>query len=319
MKRRIRQFIALLIIGIHCAAGCTATGIVSHKPTALLVRKAVSNRADKLKTAPEPVAKVENLRVPGQGVQVPMRMYTPAGAGPFPILVYMHGGGWVTGSLETHDSVCRFFTNSVRCIVISVDYRLAPEHKFPAAVEDVYAVANWAVKNAYAFNGDPERVAVAGDSAGANLAAVVCLMARDRGGPWLVFQLLAYPPTDLTSLDTGSYRQYSKTGSLSKMDVSWFRKQYLRDDKDRSNPYVSPLLTQDLARLPPALVITGEFDVLRDDGEAYAKRLQQSGVRTRCIRNIGKSHAAMLWAVASPEVRDMLDEAAKDLRTAFAH
>jgi acetyl esterase len=193
----------------------------------------------------------------------------------------MHGGGWVIGSLDTCDNICRFLANRVGCIVISVDYRLAPKYKFPAAVEDVYSAVQWVAENATRIYGDPNRIAVGGASAGGNLAAVVCLMSKHRNGPSLVFQLLAFPPTNLASLETDSYRDFGKGYGLTKSHVKWFRKQYLNSEDDRKNPYVSPLLADDLTGLPPALIITGEYDVVRDDGKAYTTRLKQEGVSVR--------------------------------------
>src|SRR2546428_3287806 len=155
----------------------------------------------------EAVARVENRTVPGPRGEIPVRIYTPEGRTPFPVLVYFHGGGWVIGSLETHDGLCRHLANAVRCVVVSVDYRLAPEHPYPAAAEDSYAATRWVAANAGAIGGDPERIAVGGDSAGGNLAAVVAIMARDRGGPRLAFQLLVYPVTDDPSAEHPSYRE----------------------------------------------------------------------------------------------------------------
>ena len=318
MKRSVFYTAYIVLLVFLFTAGCATSGTGSKKITASVVRAVINAEAKKLKGAPEQVAKIENFTIPGPDSPVPVRIYTPAGSGPFPLLVYMHGGGWVAGTLDSHDNVCAFFANRVGCIVMSVDYRLAPEHKFPAAVEDSYAAVLWASKNAPRINGDVKRIAVAGNSAGANITAAVCLMAKDRGGPPLVFQLMAYPATDLAHLNTDSYSEFARGYGLSKIHVEWFRKQYLKNKEDRFSPYASPLLAADLSNLPSALVITGEFDVARDEGESYAKRLQQQGVRARYIRNMGKGHAAMLWAVASQEVRDVQNEAVTALRQAFS-
>ncbi len=164
----------------------------------------------KLGGQPEPVANVENLSILGSAGQIPVRVYTPPGRAPFPILLYFHGGGWVIGNLDTHDSVCRSIANRASCIVNSVDYRLAPEYKFPAAVEDAYAAVCWAASSAHCINGDPTRIAVGGDSAGGNLAAVVSLMALDKGTPYVIYQLLIYPVTDLSAFDTASYHEHGQ-------------------------------------------------------------------------------------------------------------
>lgn len=296
----------------------TASCDVPQKITARIIRGITNTQSKKLKAAPKEVAKVEDLSIPESGRTIPIRVYTPAGSGPFPILIYMHGGGWVVGNLETHDDACRFLVKNAGCVVISVDYRLAPEHKFPAAVDDVFAILEWTAENARAVNGDPARIAVAGSSAGGNLAAVVCLMAKERGGPPLVFQLLAFPATNLSSLNTDSYRQFSRGRGLKKSQVEIFRRHYLKSKKDRWNPFVSPLLAEDLSGLPSALIITGELDILRDDGEAYAKRLKLAGVPTTCIRVSGIGHASLEWGAVTQEVQDILQKAAASLYAVFA-
>jgi acetyl esterase len=199
-----------------------------------------------------------------------------------------------------------------------VDYRLAPRYKFPVPLEDVYAALCWTCENAKALNADPRRIAVGGDSAGGNLSAAVAMMARDRNGPAVVFQLLVIPATNLSSLDAPSSRENGPRGERSKPAVELARGLYLRNTEDRSNPYASPLLAKDLRRLPPALVITSEYDVMRDDGEAYAKRLQQSGVPARIVRCKGLGHMGEVWGAASEKAREPLDAAVQALRAAFA-
>ena len=280
------------------------------------LRTVVNFKAKSFQGTPEEIAKVENINIAGSEVQIPLRIYTPEGSGPFPILVFMHGGGWVIGSLDTCDKICRFLANRVGCIVISVDYRLAPKHKFPAAVEDAYSAVQWVAENATRINGDPNRIAVGGASAGGNLAAVVCLMSKHRNGPSLVFQLLAFSATNLASLDTDSYRDFGKGYGLTKSHVKWFRKQYLNSEDDRKNPYVSPLLADDLTGLPPALIITGKYDVTRDDGKTYATRLKQEGVSVRYKCFVG-GHMAH-WGVKSDKAGAALHAAASALSSAFS-
>ncbi len=270
-----------------------------------------------LSAKPEVVASVENLTIPGPGGQIPLRIYTPQGNSPFPILVYFHGGGWVICDLDTHDSLCRSLTNRARCIVVSVDYRLAPEHKFPAAVEDAYAATQWVAHNANRINGDPSRIAVGGDSAGGNLAAVVAILARDRNRPRLVYQLMIYPATNVSSADTESHRNYAEGYFLDRSDGEWFCNSYLNCEADRLNPLVSPLLAPDLSHLPPALVITAEFDVLRDDGEAYAKRLKKSGVSVKYTCYKGMIHGFMSMDGLLDQARNGIEEASAALRQAF--
>jgi acetyl esterase len=265
----------------------------------------------------EPVARIENKTIPSVQGSCKVRIYTPAGIGPFPVLVYSHGGGWATGSISQYDRVCRYLAHTVPCIVVSVGYRLAPRYKFPVPLEDVHAALRWTYAGAKSMNADPRRIAVGGDSAGGNLSAAVSMMARDRGGPPLVFQLLVIPSTNLSSLDTPSYRENTSRSELSKTAVEIARGLYLRTTEDRYNIYVSPLLAEDLSRLPPALVITGEYDIVRDDGEFYARRLQQAGVPARILRCKGLGHMGKIWAAASEKAREPLDEAVQALRAAF--
>jgi acetyl esterase len=266
---------------------------------------------------PERVGKVEDRLIPGPTGWVLVRIYTPEGSGPFPILVYFHGGGWVVGSLETVDASCHSLTNGAGCMVMSVDYRLAPEHKFPAAVDDCYAAIRWVAERATIIDGDPTRIAVGGESAGGTLTAAVALMARDRRAPSLVYQLLIYPVTDY-AFDTASYRENGEGYFLTKDMMVWFWNHYLRSEADGQNPYASPLRAQDLRGLPPALVITAEFDPLRDEGEAYAARLREAGVPVVSTRYNGLIHGFFGIATVLDQAKKAIAEAAAGLRSAFA-
>jgi acetyl esterase len=267
---------------------------------------------------PTPIKQVEDREIPGPQGNIPVRIYTPEGAGPFPVLVYFHGGGWVICNLDTHDDSCRKLANLAGCIVVSVDYRLAPEHKFPAAAEDCYAATRWAAENAASFNGDPARLAIGGDSAGGNLAAVVALMARDRGGPPLVFQLLIYPVTDYYTPGTPSYQENAEGYFLTRDDMIWFWNHYLNDESEAKHPYASPLQAPDLSNLPPALVITAEFDPLRDEGEKYAERLREAGVPVVLKRYDGMIHGFFGMGARVDKSIQANAEAAEALRSAFA-
>ena len=266
---------------------------------------------------PESIARVENRTVPGSAGEIPVRIYTPVGTAPFPVLVYFHGGGWVIGNLDTHDGICRSLANRVGCLVVSVDYRLAPEHPFPAAPEDCYAATRWLAEHAGSLGGDKGRIAVGGDSAGGNLAAVVALMARDRGGPKLAFQLLVYPATD-TDFETRSYRENSEGYFLTRADMVWFWNHYAPRDEDRRNPYAAPLRAASLRGLPPALVITAEFDPLCDDGNAYAARLREDGVPVRLSQQDGLIHGFFQMGAVIDRGRASVDEASRAVKDAFA-
>ena len=274
--------------------------------------------AKKRPRAPGPeVAEVEDRTIPGPDGDVPVRIYTPEGSGPFPILAWYHGGGWVIGDLESADGTARNLCVGGQCVVVSVDYRLAPETKFPGPAEDCWSATTWAVTNASSINGDPSRLAVGGDSAGGNLAAAMCLMAADRGGPEIALQLLVYPVTDV-NFDTVSYSDNGEGYSLSKTGMQWFWDHYINGDKDAANPYAAPLQAKSLAGQPPALVITAEFDPLRDEGEAYAKRLREAGVETTATRYDGMIHGFFGMGAVVDKGQQAVDEASAALRNAFA-
>jgi acetyl esterase/lipase len=237
---------------------------------------------------PEEPVPTEDRDLPGPGGAVPVRIYRPASDTPLPVVVYFHGGGWVIGDITSHDTPCHRLAAGVPAVVVSVDYRLAPEHRFPAAVEDCDAVTAWVAAHAAELGADPTRLAVAGDSAGGNLAAVTARRARDRGDPPIAFQLLIYPCTDMTRALPSHVE--NGTGYLLDADaMSWFIAHYL-DGADPRQPDASPLHAEDLAGLPPALVLTAGFDPLRDEGEAYASRLREAGVPATTSRYDGMIH-----------------------------
>lgn len=256
----------------------------------------------------EDVARTEDRVIPGaDGTDLPIRIYWPSTSDePLPVVVFFHGGGWVIGGIDSHDGQVREMVNRTAMVYVSVDYRLAPEARFPAAAEDCYAATQWVAANAADIGADAARLGVAGDSAGGNLAAVVTLMARDRGGPAVAHQLLIYPCCDM---DPNAWPSQTENGTgyfLTKESMDWFYDQYA-DMADRDNPYASPIKADDLSGLPPACVITAEYDPLRDEGEAYGARLQEAGVACEVHRYDGMFHGffgmtlAVSGAVAAQE------------------
>jgi acetyl esterase len=262
------------------------------------------------------LAAVADRAVPGPVGGLPVRVYTPEGEAPFPIVVWFHGGGWVVGTIDTYDPLCRAVAASVPAVVVSVGYRLAPEHRWPAAVEDAYAATLWASGHAAELGGAQHRLAVAGDSAGGNLAAVVALGARDRGGPPVAFQLLVYPVLDATA-DTASWAEFADGFYLTAAGMRWYWDQYLGGADGRA-PDASPLRAAFFGGLPPALVIGAEHDILRDEGEAYAARLRQAGVAATASRYPGMVHGFFRWRAVTGAADAALQEAAGALRSALA-
>ncbi len=262
------------------------------------------------------LAEVRDTAPPGPGGEIPLRAYTPQGGGPFGVLVYLHGGGWARGDLESHDRLCRALCAETPCVVVAVHYRRPPEHPFPAALEDADAATTWVAEHAAELGGAPGRVAVAGDSAGASMATVVARRARDRGGPRLVHQGLYYPAVDGT-LTSPSIDDLAEGYGLTRDSLEWCYDTYVPASVDRTEPDVSPLWTEDFAGLPPALVVTAEFDPVRDEGEDYAERMRCAGVAVETARYEGTIHNFMLLAGVMEAGRAAIAQAARALREAF--
>jgi acetyl esterase len=265
---------------------------------------------------PPQLPSVADWDVTGPAGPVPIRIYTPEGTGPFPVTIWIHGGGWVQGSIETNDTTCRLLTVASGSIIVSVGYRLSPMTKFPGAAEDCYAVAEWVKANAASFGGDTARVAIAGASAGGNLAAAVTLMAKDRSGPTFAHQLLVYPVTD-SRINTESYELFATGHGLDREDMRGHWGNYLPGDDAWSNPYASPMHASDLSGLPPAHVITAEFDVLRDEGEAYAARLAEAGVSVKTTRYPGMIHTFFNGGIGFDKTFEAINESGAELRKSF--
>jgi len=268
--------------------------------------------------APSPkMAKVQERCIDGPGGAIRLRIYTPAGSGPFPLMMFFHGSGFVLCSLDTHDGMCRNLAAGIGCVVVSVDYRLAPEHKFPKGPDDCLAATRWAAANAADLGIDPALIMVAGDSAGGNMAAVTALRIRDEGGPRLCGQMLLYPVTDYHTPGTPSYAENADGYGLTRDTMEWFWAHYLANPVEAENPYASPLRARDLAGLPPAYVTSAEYDPLRDEAELYGKRLQAAGVPTKITRWPGMNHGFLFWVGLVGGADSAMAEACSWARQAF--
>ena len=257
-------------------------------------------------SVPKPQDRIEGIVDSTIGDGVRIRLYKPEGKGPFPMCLYFHGGGWVVGDLESHDHVCRSLASRAKAVVVNVDYRLAPEHKYPVALDDCMAALRWAASC------DASSISVCGDSAGGQLAAGLAIRARDEGGPRIASQLLIYPVTD-RNFETVSYREYASGYGLTRANMQWFWECYYGGtDLD---PTVAPLRTKSLKGLPPAYVITAEYDVLRDEGEAFARRLHKEGVPVRGTRFLGMNHGFIRMAAVYPQADRALSDLGDALRT----
>jgi acetyl esterase/lipase len=267
----------------------------------------------------EDVASVEDLEVPGPDGPLPVRVYRPDGAAvPAPVVVFFHGGGWVLGSIATHDATCRGLANRTGAVYVSVDYRLAPEHPYPAAPEDCYAATCWVADHAADLGVDPGRLAVAGDSAGGNLAAVVCQMARDRSGPAIAFQLLIYPVTDLDFDRWPSMEENADGPLLTREGMDWFARHYVGTLPFTGDPYAAPIRAADLSGLPPAYVATAGHDPLRDEGAGYAEALAAAGVTVGYDNFATMIHGFVGFADVVPAAGEARDRIAAALAAGLA-
>jgi acetyl esterase/lipase len=276
-----------------------------------------NRKAAILDVKPEPVYKTLDRSLPGPAGGIPIRIYVPReSAEPFPVLVWLHGGGHVVGTLDSYDALCRQLALQGDCLVVSVAYRLAPEHKFPAAVEDSFAALEWTARHAADLGADPKRLAIGGDSAGGNLAAVCAILARDAGFPSLVMQLLVYPRT-APDEEFPSHHEFAHGHLLTRKTILWFHQHYRESDADRQDFRYAPLITPDLSRLPPALIIVGECDPLRDDGIAYAERLKKDGNEVELTNYAGMVHPFFSMGGAVDAGRRAIAQAARALRDAY--
>ncbi len=281
------------------------------------LRQGIRTVSDRVR--PSDIHEVSDLAIPAQdnGRVIPARLYRPSSQSNLPALVFYHGGGWVLCDIETHDEVIRRIALAANCVVISVDYRLAPEHKYPAGIDDAYQALCWVADNASELNIDVDKIGIAGDSAGGNLAAVSCLRARDQTGPRIFLQSLWYPVTNIHTLVTESYEVMSEGYNLKREDMAWLKSQYLESPELAELPTVSPLLSDDLSGLPPTYIMTANFDVLRDDGQLYAEALEAAGNRVNyeCFPSL--VHGFLNMSHAVPAAEEALQAVAQHLYKEF--
>ena len=296
---------------------CTPPGGgATEMPELSVLREGFEAMSSMWDADPSALASVEHRTIPGPAGDIPVVVYTPEGGpdgAPFPVLLFLHGGGFFLGSPHSHGPVARELAARSGRVVVSVDYRLTPEHQFPAAVDDCFAALQWVAAHAAELDGDASRVSVAGDSAGGNLSAVLTLRARDEGGPAIDAQVLIYPVTD-SSLDTVSMRDNAEGYMLTAASMGWMWGMYVPDEAQRTGPYASPLQAADHSALPPALVITAEYDPLRDEGEAYAAKLAAAGVPVQQVRFDGMIHGFVQMLNVTPRANEAIDLVAAHLR-----
>lgn len=305
----MKIFPAALSLALLMTTTCSAASFWDRDPHE--VRKDINQRIFAIESEKPAVAQVKDLTIQHDGRTTPLRIYTPNGGEHLPVILFIHGGAWVAGSLETHDNMARYLCRGVQAVVVSVEYLNSPEGKFPLPLEQCYDALRWVAGHAEEIHADSRRLAVIGDSAGGNIAAALCLLARDRHGPAIDLQVLINPAPDLTGKGTLE-RQRDAVDPL-----RWMAVQYVKNPKDVDNPYVSPVMAKDLSNLPPAVIILAENDDLRQDGEKYAERLIAAGVHTNIYVQWGIGHLAGNGARASNLAQESLDVAVAALRGAF--
>lgn len=292
----------------------TPISALQSKEARLLVDERMSHEISK----PEKVSEIRDIVIHGYKSNITIRLYKPKGKPPFNIMLFFHGGGWVLGNINNYDSLCTQMSNLSSCVIISVGYHLAPEHKFPEPVEDCYCAFTWILENIKKYDCDPSHLAICGDSAGGNLAAVVANMAKDRGILSIKYLLLMYPLVDISNFNYDSYKLFGTGFGLSKEDIVWCAKQYLNNEDERFSPYVSPLLTKDLSNLPHTYIITAGFDVLKDQGYIYAVKLKEAGipVTVKCYENF--IHGFFTMDAVSDLVRPAIIKTSKIIKKVFS-
>ncbi len=283
-----------------------------------ILREQVSSRFAKLRIPCKSVGSIIDLDIAGTECLIPLRIYKPAGDGPFPVVVFYHGGGWVLFTPESYDPICTHLCHDADCLVVSVDYRRSPESKFPAAVHDCYDAVVWTSAHIAEHGGDPGKIALVGDSAGGNLATVTAIRLRDEGGPVCCGQVMLYPVTDYYTKDRNSYREFAEGYGLTFSDMEWFWDKYLVSPAEADNPLACPILTNDLAGLPDAFIMVAGNDPLRDEGLEYAQRLRDAGVPTHLSVYDEMIHGFISYLGILGHARTALRETAHWLKARFA-
>ena len=281
------------------------------------IRETLNKESIKFSKPPISFSNIKNITVEVNSEKIPVRIYTPEDGDKFPIIIYSHGGSWISGNLDTHDNVCRKLSRNTKAIVISVDYHLAPDNPFPAGLNDVYNILQWTYKNVESINGNEKQIAVAGDSAGGNLSAAVSLMSKDKSGPHITCQVLIYPSTNIYELNTASWSDFSNDFNISKEEMEKYISLYVTQKEDRKNPYVSPLLANGFNQLPDTLVITAEIDPLRDEGEAYGNKLKEAGIQSEVIRFNGVTHGFITMDKITDKADEALNQISSYIRNEF--
>lgn len=281
------------------------------------IRQNLNRDSSKLSKPPIPFSNIKNTFVQTNSQKIPIRIYTPEDGNSFPIIIYSHGGFWIAGNLDSHDSVCRKLSKNTNAVVISVDYSLAPEKPFPSGLNDVYTVLQWTYTNAENINGDKNRIAIAGDSAGANLSSAVSLISRNKNGPKITCQVLIYPSTNIYKLNSESWSYFANDFNISTEEMEKYISLYIPEKEDRKTPYASPLLADEFNGLPDTFVITAEIDPLRDEGEAYANKLSESGIQTKVIRINGVPHGFITMDKVTKKADEVLTQISSYLKLEF--
>ncbi|WP_202127938.1 alpha/beta hydrolase [Clostridium sp. C2-6-12] len=282
------------------------------------IREKLNRDSSKLSKSSIPFSNIKNTYVPTDSEKIPIRIYTPEDASNLPLIIYSHGGFWIAGNLDTHDNICRKLSKNTKAVVISVDYSLAPEKPFPAGLNDVYNVLQWTYQNAESIHVDKRLIAIAGDSAGANLTSAVSLISQNKNGPKITCQVLIYPSTNIYDLNSGSWSKFANYFNISTEDMEKYISIYIPKKEDRKTPYASPLLADNFNGLPDTLVITAEIDPLRDEGEAYANKLSNSGIQAKILRIDGVTHGFITMDRIISKSDEALNEISSYLKLEFS-